>query len=74
MAKCGIKKYDNLPSRVGIYDVDYMRWRLYRCFDPHFFSDIPILKYFFHPPISDEIKQDLLNTLEFIYNQQSRLT
>jgi len=28
MATCGIKKYDNLPSRVGWIDVDYLRWAL----------------------------------------------
>jgi len=28
MAKCGIKKYDELPSRVGWLDVDYLRYRL----------------------------------------------
>jgi hypothetical protein len=25
MSKCGIKKYDELPSRVGFKDVDAMR-------------------------------------------------
>lgn len=25
MAQCGIKKYDSLPSRVGLMDVDAMR-------------------------------------------------
>ena len=28
MAKCGIKKYDELPARVGWIDVDYLRYRL----------------------------------------------
>jgi len=28
MANCGIKKYDELPSRVGWIDVDYLRWAL----------------------------------------------
>ncbi|MHA1685286.1 MAG: hypothetical protein ACTSYD_02635 [Candidatus Heimdallarchaeaceae archaeon] len=26
MAECGVKKYDNLPARVGVYDVDAMRY------------------------------------------------
>ena len=26
MAKCGIKKYDELPGRVGWIDVDYLRY------------------------------------------------
>jgi hypothetical protein len=26
---CGIKKYDDLPGRVGWIDVDFLRWRLY---------------------------------------------
>lgn len=26
MAKCGVKKYDNLPARVGWWDVDAMRF------------------------------------------------
>lgn len=28
MAKCGIKKYDILPARVGWTDVDYLRYQL----------------------------------------------
>ncbi len=27
--KCGIKKWDDLPGRVGWVDVDFLRWRLY---------------------------------------------
>ncbi len=27
--KCGIKKWDDLPGRVGWIDVDFLRWRLY---------------------------------------------
>ena len=65
MTKCGIKKYDELPARIKLIDVDYIRWRLYRCINPHFFSNIPFLKYFFHPPISEEIKQDLIKVLDF---------
>lgn len=26
MANCGIKKYDDLPARVGWVDVDYIRF------------------------------------------------
>ena len=26
--KCGIKEYDELPGRIGIIDVDYLRWIL----------------------------------------------
>ncbi len=29
MANCGIKKYDDLPSRVGLIDVDALRYELY---------------------------------------------
>lgn len=29
MAECGIKKYDELPGRIGLIDVDYLRFRLY---------------------------------------------
>lgn len=28
MAKCGIKQYDELPSRVNFIDVDMTRWAL----------------------------------------------
>ena len=28
MALCGIKEYDKLPGRVGIIDVDYLKYRL----------------------------------------------
>lgn len=28
--KCGIKKYDELPSRVGFIDVDFLRYFLDR--------------------------------------------
>lgn len=27
--QCGIKKYDDLPARVGWIDVDYLRYQLY---------------------------------------------
>lgn len=27
MTNCGIKKYDDLPTRVGSIDVDYLRYR-----------------------------------------------
>ena len=29
MPNCGIKKYDDLPSRVGLIDVDALRYELY---------------------------------------------
>lgn len=28
MATCGIYKFDKLPARVGLIDVDYLRFRL----------------------------------------------
>ncbi len=28
MVRCGIERYDELPARVGIVDVDYCRFRL----------------------------------------------
>lgn len=28
MPNCGIRKYDDLPGRVGWADVDYLRFRL----------------------------------------------
>jgi hypothetical protein len=28
MVKCGIKKYDSLPGRIGIMDIDVMRYDL----------------------------------------------
>lgn len=28
MAKCGIKEYDKLPGRVGLIDVDALRYAL----------------------------------------------
>lgn len=28
MVECGIKKYDEIPSRVGVIDVDYLRFKL----------------------------------------------
>ena len=60
MAKCGITKYDKLPGRVGFIDVDYLRWRLYRCYQPAWHSNIPILK-LFHPP-TDKVTQHVIET------------
>ena len=31
MVKTGIKKYDELPGRVGFKDVDYLRYKLANC-------------------------------------------
>ena len=35
MADCGIKKYDELPGRVGLIDVDYLRYSLERNMEEH---------------------------------------
>jgi hypothetical protein len=43
MALCGIKKYDGLPARVGLFDVDYLRWRLYWCDHGSPLQNIPVL-------------------------------
>lgn len=35
MANCGIKKYDELPSRVEWIDVDYLRYKLFTNLKEH---------------------------------------
>jgi len=34
MTTCGIKKYDDLPARVGLYDVDFLRYIYKRHISP----------------------------------------
>ena len=31
MARCGIPKYDKLPAQVDLYNVDALRYKLFRC-------------------------------------------
>lgn len=40
MAKCSIKKYDVLPARVGLIDVDYLRFKLLQNME----RAVPIIK------------------------------
>ena len=64
MAECGIEKYDKLPSRVGWIDVDYLRWRLWRCNNPSFISKIPMLGWFLTPQSNEKTKQKIINKLD----------
>ena len=64
MAECGIEKYDKLPARAGWTDIDYLRWRLWRCNNPSFISRIPILGWLLTPPSDEKTKQNIINKLE----------
>ena len=64
MAECGIKKYDTLPARVGIIDVDELRWRLYRCDNPSWVSKVPIIGMLLAPPTDQETRSLLIRKLE----------
>jgi hypothetical protein len=66
MANCGIKKYDQLPARVGYVDVDYLRWRLYRCNNPHWIHNIPILGWFLTPPSNLKTRNQIIIKLELV--------
>ena len=52
MAKCGIKKYDELPSVVGWIDVDMHRWVLGRLLNPLHIYKFPLIRFFLLPSIS----------------------
>ena len=54
MAECRIKKYDNLPARVGWIDVDMHRWALSRKLKPSKLDKVPILNWFLTPSITKE--------------------
>ena len=54
MADCGIEKYDKLPAVVGWIDVDYLRWRLYRCNNPSWLHYIPIIGWLWTPASSEK--------------------
>ena len=61
MAKCGIKKYDKLPARVGWIDVDYLRWRLWRHNHPSALEKIPIIGWM---NVLFNSKQDIIKVLD----------
>lgn len=64
MAKCGIEEYDKLPARVGWRDVDYLRWRLYRCDNPSFINSIPILGWMLTPSSDLKTRERIIAELE----------
>lgn len=61
MVNCGIKKYDELPSAIGFYDIDYMRSRLRLFFHP---IKIPLIKHFYF--VSMKEFDTICRTLNFI--------
>lgn len=70
MALCGIKKYDELPAVVGMIDVDYLRYILYRCNNPIICSKIPILSILisiFTLPSDSKTKEKIIIELERAY-------
>ena len=67
MTTCGIKKYDDLPARVGLYDVDFLRYTYKR----HISSDwtcLPVIKWLY-PPLNIKEKSKIKHILEFIKNE-----
>lgn len=62
MAECGIDKYDSLPARVGVIDVDYMRWRLRRCLKP-----LPWPIKWLGPPSGPKVEKEVRWSLEAAY-------
>ena len=64
MAECGIEKYDELPARVGSIDVDYLRWRLYRCLNPSWLHNIPLIGQFLAPPSDELTKNEVIMKLD----------
>lgn len=76
MAICGIKKYDELPAVVGMIDVDYLRYRLYRCNNPIIRSKIPILSILisiFTPPSDSKTKEKIIIELERAYKRAYKI-
>lgn len=64
MAECGIEEYDKLPARVGMIDVDYLRWRLYRCDHPLFIHNIPILGWLITPSSDSKTREKIISILD----------
>lgn len=64
MADCGIKKYDKLPAVVGWIDVDYLRWRLYRCDHPYSLHEIPLIGGMLTPPSGKKERRIIIAMLE----------
>lgn len=64
MAKCGIKEYDELPGRVKLWDVDYLRFRLRVCMNPPTTRLGKLLK----PKHDDNIKESCIVLLERAYH------
>lgn len=73
MAKCGIKRYDELPAGVGWIDVDYLRWRLKRCNNPSnimkILDSIPIINLFTLGDSKESTKYSILSSLEEAYEK-----
>jgi len=64
MANCGISEYDELPAVVWCIDVDYVRWRLYRCDHPSFIHKIPVIGWMLTPHSDSKTRAELISILE----------
>ena len=64
MALCGIKEYDELPARVGMIDVDYLRWRLHTIDNPSWIHKIPILGWLLIPTRNKQARKNISDELD----------
>ena len=64
MAESGIKKYDELPGRVGVIDVDMHRWALKRKIERESFGENFFTKTIDLLTVPSITKKKLIETLE----------
>ena len=64
MNKCGIKEYDDLPKKVRLWNVNYLRYRLRICMNP----PKTRLGKLFKPKHNEQIRETCIVLLEKAYH------